>query len=125
MPVDYRQRLEFAVNMFSLFEVNDDMLLFMCDEAYFHLKGFVNKQNYRYYATELQVTVWCAVSNKFIIGSYFYEEQGNTVTVNSICYMNMLNNFLKPELRKIKQNKSIRWMFGFNKMKHFIALVPP
>lgn len=114
-PTDYHQRSEFAVEMLSLFEVNDDMLLFMSDEAHFHLDGFVNKQNCRYYAAENpqslherplhspKVTVWCAVSKKLIIGPYFFEEQGNTVTVNSARYIDMLNNFLKTELRRRKR----------------------
>lgn len=84
------------------------MLLFISDEAHFHLDGFVNKQNCPYYDSENpqnlherplhspKVTVWCAVSKKLIIGPYFYEDQENTVTVNSVRYMDMLNNFLKP-----------------------------
>lgn len=36
-PTDYHQRLEFSVNMLSLFEVNDDTLLLMSYEAHFHL----------------------------------------------------------------------------------------
>lgn len=111
-PTDYHQRSKFALEMFSLFEVNDDMLLFMSDEAHFHLDGFVNKQNCRYYAAENpqslhgrplhspKVTVWCAVSKKLIIGPYFFEEQGNTGTVNSARSIDMLNNFFKSVLRK-------------------------
>ncbi|KAL4107251.1 hypothetical protein QTP88_017631 [Uroleucon formosanum] len=122
-PTDYHQRSEFALEMLSLFEVNDDMLLFMSDEAHFHLDGFVNKQNCHYYAAENpqslherplhspKVTVWCAVSKKLIIGPYFFEEQGNTVTVNSARYIEMLNNFFKSELRKRRRiiNPSNVW----------------
>jgi len=109
--------------MLLLFEVNEDMLLFMSDEAHFHLDDFVNKQNCRYYAAENpqslherplhspKVTVWCAVSKKLIIGPYFFEEQGNTVTVNSARYIEMLNNFFKSELRKRRRiiNPSNVW----------------
>lgn len=84
----------------------------MSDEAHFHLDGFVNKQNCRYCAAENpqsfherpsyspKVTVWCAVSKKLIIGPYFFKEQGKTVTANSARYIDMLNNFLKSELRR-------------------------
>jgi hypothetical protein len=52
-------------------------------EAYFHLSGCVNKQNFRYWATDnprqLQerplhsecVTVWCGIAKFGIIGPYF------------------------------------------------------
>uniref|UniRef100_A0A0A9YLJ5 Transposable element Tc3 transposase n=1 Tax=Lygus hesperus TaxID=30085 RepID=A0A0A9YLJ5_LYGHE len=111
-PGDYQQRSAFALDMLSRFEVNNDLLLLMSDEAHFHLNGFVNKQNCRYYSHENplnlherplhspKVTAWCALSRKFIIGPYFFEEDGNTVTVNSTRYMDMLNNFLRPELRR-------------------------
>jgi len=41
------------------------------------------------------------VLQKCIIGPYFFEEQGKTVIVNNARYIDMVNNFLKPELRKI------------------------
>ncbi|CAI6353807.1 unnamed protein product [Macrosiphum euphorbiae] len=132
-PTDYHQRSEFALEMLSLFEVNDDILLFMSDEAHFHLDGFVNKQNCRYYAAENpqslherplhspKVTVWCALSKKLIIGPYFFEEQGNTVTVNSVpptlkCLVTFLNQSCVKE-----DELSTRQISGFNKMKHLIS----
>jgi hypothetical protein len=78
----------------------------MSDEAYFHLNGTVNKQNLRYWAAEnprdiherpfhsARVTVWYAVAPFGVIGPYFFEEDGVTVTVNSDRYIHMLNNFL-------------------------------
>jgi len=63
------------------------------DEAHFHISGAVNKQNFCYWAErnprELQerplhcprVTVWCAVADFGVIGPYFFEEGGATVTV--------------------------------------------
>ena len=84
--------------------------MFVSDKSYFHLVGFINKQNCRYYVAEnLQrlheqplhspkVTVWCAVSKKLIIDPDFFEEQVYTVTVNSACYIDMFNIFLKSEL---------------------------
>jgi hypothetical protein len=68
----------------------------------FHLSGTVNKQNFRYWAAEnprelharpLQspkVTVWSTLSSIGIIGPYFLEEGGVTVTVNANRYCDML-----------------------------------
>ena len=75
----------------------------MTDEAHFHLKSEVNKQNYRIWASEnprvihehplhaLKVTVWCGITSSRIIGPYFFEDvDGNTVTVNGNRYRQML-----------------------------------
>lgn len=40
-----------------------------------------------------KVFIWCAVLNKYIIGHYSFEEQGNIVTVNRVRYIDMLYNF--------------------------------
>lgn len=120
-PNDYRQRSSFALEMLSLFEVNEDMVLLMSDEAHFHLNGYVNRQNCRYYAAENpqrlherplhspKVTVWCAVAQNFIIGPFFFEERGITVTVNSHRYIEMLTNFLRPELHRRRLNVNDVW----------------
>lgn len=48
-----------------------------------------------------KVTVWCAISSAGIIGPWFFEENGNTVTVNSDRYVNMLEQFLFPRLDEL------------------------
>ena len=80
------------------------------DEAHFHISGAVNKQNFRYWAEcnprELQerplhsprATVWCAVADFGVIGPYFFEEGGATVTVTADRYVEMLETFLRPKL---------------------------
>ena len=112
-PTDHEQRLNFARQMKTIFEANDNLTLLMSDEAHFHLNGMVNKQNFRYWATENpreiykrplhspKVTVWCAMGKTAIIGPYFFEDNhGNAVTVNSERYIEMINSFFVPALRR-------------------------
>ena len=112
-PTDHEQRLNFARQMKTIFEANDNLTLLMSDEAHFHLNGMVNTQNFRYWATENpreiherplhspKVTVWCAMGKTAIIGPYFFEDNhGNAVTVNSERYIEMINSFFVPALRR-------------------------
>ncbi|KAI5695648.1 hypothetical protein M8J75_001353 [Diaphorina citri] len=90
--------------MHSVFNDNDNITLFTSDEAHFHLNGFVNRQNFRYWGAENprelhekplhspRVTVWCAVGKNTVIGPYFFEENGRHLT--------MLNEFFIPQLRR-------------------------
>ena len=117
---DYPQRLKFAQDMLALYE-NEDLKIAMSDEAHFHLNGSVNKQNCRYWSSENprlthetplhspKVTVWCAVGRFGIIGPYFFEEGGVTVTVTSERYVNMVKTFLIPELRRRRLNRRSLW----------------
>jgi hypothetical protein len=86
----------------------------MTDEANFLLCGNVSSQNCRYLATEnplnihqkpLQsekVFVWCGVASFGVIGpSFFEDEAGRSVTVNSAPYTEMLRTFLEPELQRL------------------------
>ena len=64
-----------------------------------------NKQNCCYWAAENpreihqkplhspKVTVWCALGKNCIIGPYFFEQNGVTVTVTAEHYIEMLNTF--------------------------------
>lgn len=110
---DYEQRRRFCERMLDVLH-SEDVVLIMSDEAHFHLDGYVNKQNCRYWAAEnprqlhqkplhsTKVTVWCGISKLGIVGPYFFEENGATVTVNSVRYVNMLRNFLRPELQRLR-----------------------
>jgi hypothetical protein len=88
--------------------------LWMSDEAYFHLTGYVNKQNMRYWAQinpaalhhrplhSAKVTEWCAVSCRGVRGPYFFEDEGDSaVSVTSQSYVNMLETFLAPRLHSL------------------------
>jgi hypothetical protein len=107
---DFAQRRDFNEHMLTIFtEVANAVV--MSDEAHFHLNGSVNKQNCRFWATENprelhqrplyspKVTVWCGVLKVGIIGPYFFEEEETAVSVTSACYVDVLNNFLCPELQ--------------------------
>ena len=71
-PRDYQQRLSFCQTMLDMFEENEDLTLIMSDKTHFHLNGTVNKQNFRYWASENprelyqrplhspKVAVWCS-----------------------------------------------------------------
>ena len=113
-PRDYDIRMQYCRNVLHMINTDDQFLnnLIMTDEAHFYLSGFVNKQNFRYWAPEnpclihenplhsQKVTVWCAVSVFGVIGPYFFEEDGETVTVTSERYIQMLRQFLQRELRR-------------------------
>ena len=86
----------------------------MSDEAHFHLDGYVNKQNYRFWNTEnprnihekplhaQKVTVWCGIMNSRIIGPYFFEDDnGVTTTVSGENYRKMLQEYLLPHLEHL------------------------
>jgi len=50
----------------------------------------------------LRVTLWCAVSSRCIVGPYFQDENGHTVTVTGNRYFSMLREFFYPELRRMR-----------------------
>lgn len=111
-------RVAFCRQFLQILKNDENQLnfLMMTDEAHFHLSGYVNKQNYRYWSDvnpqqfherplhDEKVTVWCGVSIFGIIGPYFFEENNRNVTINSERYVNMLRVFLRPELRRLGQN---------------------
>jgi hypothetical protein len=51
-----------------------------------------------------RVTAWCAVSPFGIIGPYFLEESGVTVTVNYARYIKIITHILRQELRRRRIN---------------------
>ncbi|KAJ4446563.1 hypothetical protein ANN_13260 [Periplaneta americana] len=94
--------------------------LWMLDEAHLHLNGFVNKQNFRYWAPHNprqlhqyplysnKVTMWGAVSSSGVMGPYFFEDDdGRAITVNSVRYFAMMETFVAHELQNFPQ---ITWL---------------
>ena len=105
-PQDFQPRLQYAVRLRELAEndLNFFDKLIMSNETHFHLNGFVNKQNCRFWAKEnpravhqrelhpLKCTVLCAITSNEIIGPYFFEEDdGNAVTVTGERYRKTSN----------------------------------
>ena len=97
-------------------------ILLTSDEAYFHLSGCVNKQNFRYCAganpNELhdralyskRVTVSCAVGVFGVLGPYFFEgEDSSAITITSAGYIEMLENFLQPQLNELAADVENIW----------------
>lgn len=108
---DFAARIRFC-NWFlgSVHDGNlDPQLMFMSDEAWFHLSGHVNSQNVRMWSTEnphivqevplhpIKIGVWCAVSARRIIGPVFFEGR-----VNSDFYVRTM---LRPFLNELTQEE--------------------
>jgi len=105
--------------------LNDDGVintLLMTDEAHFYLSGYVNKQNYRYWAPENpqelhqrllhseRLTVCCGIASFGVLGPYFFEDnEGAAVAVTSERYVAMLHNFCELELRRRGIDLSSVW----------------
>jgi hypothetical protein len=120
LPSDFVQHRLFCERMLEII-ASDDIILTMSDEAHFHLDGYVNKQNYRFWAAEnprelhqrplhtAKVSVWCGILRVGIVGPYFFEGGGATVTVTSERYVEMLCNFLRPQLQSLQVNMEEMW----------------
>jgi len=108
--------------MLDLIGEDEDLVnnIWVSDEAHFHVSGFVNNQNFRYWSEanprELhekplhsqKVTVWCPMSASGIIGPCFFEnEPGNAVPVNADRYVEMLQNFFTPQLARFPVNENV------------------
>ena len=118
---DFAQHRDFCEEMLATLTEDANAVVMMSDEAHFHLNGFVNKQNCRFWAAEnpqelhqrplhsSKVTVWCGVSKVGIVGPYFFEEGETAVSVTSARFVNMLNNFLHPELKRHGVNVREMW----------------
>jgi hypothetical protein len=91
IPGDYAKRVNYCRWFKNLIRGNIDVLdqVFFTEEAWFHLSGYVNIQNYRTRRTEnphnytetalhpQKIGVWCAISRRRIIGHLFFETTVN------------------------------------------------
>ena len=106
---DRQMRIQFAQYCLSKLENDQDYLkkVIFSDECHFSLAGGVNKQNCRIWGTErplevyqvpqgaASIMVWCAMSEKGIIGPYFFENE----SVTGESYKRMLRYYFFPKLR--------------------------
>jgi len=131
---DYGARIRFCQETLDLIGEDEDLVnnIWMSDEAHFHVSGFVNKQNFRYWSQanpralheeplhSQKVTVWCAMSASRIIGPHFFEnETANAITVNGDRYVEMLQNFFTPQLSRFPVNENT--LFQLNKTTSYTA----
>ena len=114
-PADYAKRLNYCNWFLSFIQNNPDILdlVYFTDEAYFHLNGYVNSQNYRTWASENphqfietplfpeKVGVWCAISKKRIIGPIYFSEP-----LNSDRYTDILTAFISL----LEENERFCWL---------------
>ena len=111
---DPDRRNEFCENMIDLINDNARLLRMICfsDEATFCLNGEVNKQNFRYWATENphwymethtqyrgNVNVWAGIVDNRVIGPFFFEG-----TLTGQRYLEFLQNDLIPALATLYPN---------------------
>ena len=112
---DKHVHLEYIRAFINLTENEENFIsnFMMSDEAHFHLNGFVNKQNCRFWGSAnpriahqrplhpAKVTVWCVVIAEHIIGPYFFEDHDGVVqTINAEHCRTMIENVLMPQLPK-------------------------
>lgn len=102
---DMQMRLKFADTMISRIlsrSIRTNKIWFS-DEAHFWLSGYVNKQNYRFWAKEnprifettcmepQRISVWCAICEEGIFGPVFIDQ-----TVNGERYLRLLRERFIP-----------------------------
>lgn len=111
-PLDHEKRITYCNWFFQHVAdgILDPQLLFVTDEAWFHLNGYVNSQNNRYWATEnphetfqmplhdIKVGVWCAISARRIITIFFDD------TINSNRYV---TNILTPFFDQLTEEEKL------------------
>ena len=99
---DKDKRLQYCRWLLSMVEEErlNPLLYFISDEAWFHLSGYMNSQNTRYWSSEnphvihetplhdLKIGVWCAVSGTKIVGAIIFAS-----TVNTDVYLHILEQF--------------------------------
>ena len=131
-PENAAKRLEFADIILPMIfnEELDPKQVWFSDEAHFHLDGYVNKQNWRFWGNQnphivhqralhpRKTTVWCALSSYGIIGPVFIHEN-----INSELYIKVLNENFIPTLRGMGVNMSETWFMQDGARPHRTQLV--
>lgn len=84
-------------------EDNFPIIIIMSDRKHFHLRGFVNNQNYRFWSStnpyviheeslhSLKVTVWCSV---------YWRDIGTACAITAECCKTVIDEFLLPQINE-------------------------
>ena len=107
-PEDFDRRLEMCQTLITKGTLDEEFWssIIYSDECTFHINGIVNRHNSRIWGFENphaitefvrnspKINVWCGIGYGFIIGPYFFNDD----IVNGASYVDMLRNFLHPQL---------------------------
>ncbi|KFM61029.1 hypothetical protein X975_23527, partial [Stegodyphus mimosarum] len=113
-PDDRPSRMAFATDMLRRIEDDDEFLkrIMFSDEASVHLSSIVNRHNVRIWESENhheyrdaqrdspKVNVCCGLMHDRVIGPFVFTEK----TVSSAVYLDMLENFVFPQLEELQPN---------------------
>lgn len=120
-PVDRPKRTDFTSFMLNEIDDNPNFIkrVLFSDEATFHTSGVVNRHNCRIWGSELpnivhehvrdspKVNVWCGLMYDQVIGPFFFAEK----TINGTIYLDMLEQFLFPQIEEIEEQTGERVIF--------------
>lgn len=109
LPTDFQKRIDYCTWFNE--NLNDDLLdiSFFSDEAWFHLSGYVNSQNYRIWNAEnphvyretpmhpIKIGVWIAMSRRRIIGPIFFQDNINAA--------NYREHILEPFIQQLHDDE--------------------
>ncbi|KFM62835.1 hypothetical protein X975_24013, partial [Stegodyphus mimosarum] len=112
------RRIAFATDLLRRIEDDAEFLksIMFSDEASFHLSGIVNRHNVRIWGSENpheyretqrdspKVNVWCGLMHDRVIGLFVFTEK----TVLSVVYLDMLENFVFPQLEELQPHVSLQ-----------------
>ena len=128
-PQTKKKRVDFANIMSNRIESEKKFLqkILFSDEAHFHLSGYVNRQNMRFWGdenphhavegpkTRAKVTVFVALSqDSGLIGPYFFEDDdGKTETIKTDNYIKLIKQKVIPALKR----KGVYEIRSFSRME--------
>lgn len=116
---DFDRRVEFCETIMERCNRDRSFIkkVLFSDEATFMLNGHVNRQTYRYWASENphwmeeystqypeKLNVWAGIINNQIIGPYFFEEN-----LTGPRYLEFLQGYLLPQLNQLFPNRNDLW----------------
>lgn len=113
LPADHEKRVNFC-RWFNAHQRADEILdlSFYTDEAWFHLTGYVNSQNYRTWSAvnphifretnlhPVKVGVWAGISRRRIIGPIFFEGTINGERYKTQILETIINQMHDDELQR-------------------------